>query len=361
MFFVSVHCEGFKAGLYTSRNKRAKIPIRMANTLSPTIFKVVLELVLGLGLSIAGISEMFPLHISLFLYLGAMVFIVIGLREAIKGLMSFPANLALYAAVIACYGYLISFPVVKQYKKEINLSLDFKEPANVSVFRKQLITYDIAKFRDFLSSLQIEVPTEVPPIAISTDVNDAKQTGSSTPPNLHNYRFELMIGRLVVLDRGAVTDTYSRYVFQQKWSKAARGIQVPAQFYILVNLVGIADYFNSSYWNKKSVTTLSLLTNYLWDLREHLGASFTDKLAAATVKTMVDASGEVIDADVTDVTTYSVRSLMIGDLIVEVNCNSWSQIAKVIEADGVPKSMINSQNFPHTSLHVGCSEAWKKY
>lgn len=247
--------------------------------------------------------------------------------------------------------------MVNQYNKEINLNLAFREPANISVFRKQLIRYDIAKFRDFISGLQISVSAEVPPIAIRPDFQ-ANEIGSSTPPNLPNYRFELLIGTTAIFDRRAVTNMYGHYVFDQMISKAAAGTVIPIRFYIYGNnLGGIAEYFNSSFWNRKYAIMFSPLEGYLWDIREHLGASFTDKLAAATVKAMLDSPGEVMDADWT---IYSVRSLMIGDLVAEVECNSWPKIAQIIEADGVAKEMINSQTFPHTSIPIACTEAWRK-
>ena len=81
-------------------------------------------------------------------------------------------------------------------------------------------------------------------------------------------------------------------------------------------------------------------------------------MAAATLRTMADSPTEVSSDDFN---VYAVRAMMIGDSIVESECEEWPLIAASIERV-VPQATMISQVFPLTArLSPVCVDMWKQY
>ena len=323
------------------------------------ILSRVLE-VLGVALAVAGCAEVFPLAVSLLLYGLALTVLSAGIWEDTKGLKK-KHKIWSRAGLFGIYGFVIFFPLQNQYDKEINLRLDFKESPYFSWWRRQVITHDIAKFKKYLTDLRISVPREIPPLGIETGQNSGG-FGLLTPPNLPLYRSTLTIGESHVSDRPAATGTYSGYVVERLQFKSFSNVpwpipkeRLPEYMNSLLIGRGFTDYFNSSFWNENRIEFPSLPANLFWKLRANLGAPFADKLAASTLKTMVDEPNEVRDKDI-DV--YLIRALMIGDSIVDNGCGKWSQISNILVSSGISREQITSQRLTQSAVSSACTEAW---
>lgn len=118
-----------------------------------------------------------------------------------------------------------------------------------------------------------------------------------------------------------------------------------------------SEYFNSSYWDK-SPQMPEPLTMVLWRVREHLGKDFADKLASATLRTISDNFSEVNGADTR---IAFLRTMMLGDSIVENECSKWPKIAEALKFYRIPVEQTPGQADALAQDYVSenCIRAWK--
>jgi hypothetical protein len=303
--------------------------------------RAIAELVFGVVLTLAGITEMFPLVISMSLCVGGLILLYLGVREVTTESRRLP-KICWRVAAPSFYILLIAFPLTKQYQHEINLNLDFKDSPYFSWWRRQIITHDIAKMRDFLNDLEIETPTKLPPFGIQSKSGGY---GAVTPPNLPLNRSELIIGELDVCDRPSATHSYVSYIIDIYPAKSFSETT-------LIIRIGFSEYFNSSFWNMKPITLIPPPVSIFLNLREELQAPFADRLAAATFRTVLDDPMSVKDD--------FIRALMIGDSIVDNECGKWPQIEKTLITNGYSKEQIKSKDFTQSSISWACTDTWRK-
>lgn len=318
------------------------------------IFAIGFELI-GIALSVTAVSEACPLYINFGLVLIAVAFILLGFREATKE-NRMVVKSAVPLAVALVYLFLMTFPLVKQYNEQINLQLSFKEPVDLSFFRQQLIRYDIARFRDFLSRLDIPVPPGVPVIAI-TQSTDPCESGSSTLPGL-SYRDQLEISKIAAGNRECVTTMYSGFVMDSFLSKAM-GLRndMPSVMTVFLTFHSLNFYFEGSFWGHRPPHMFAgPIFDALWIIREQKGRKFADLLAGASVRTMINSPGEVLSDDQN---VYAVRSLMIGDSMVETSCETWPNIEQILIKVGFDRNLITSQRFSSGAAANECIAMWQ--
>ena len=191
------------------------------------------------------------------------------------------------AVIVYCTS--LTFPITKQYQRETDINVTFKESPAFTWWRRQLIKHDPARFRDFLKELDIQVPDSLPPFGVSTG-RLAQGTNIATPPNLSLNRSELSIGESVVKDRVTVTGVYAGYVVARNLQNANADIPQPItpnqnRIYewssTLMVGIGFSRYFNYSFWRKAPPDIGFPPLHLFWNLRNPLGAHLSDRLAVA--------------------------------------------------------------------------------
>jgi len=309
--------------------------------------KAIVEALLGIGLAIAVAFEVFPMIVSLILGSVGLILIWVATREAVKG----QTNVKKVAAFIGVvfYIFLISVPLTKKYKSEMTIAMTFKDSPDLSWYRKQVIAYDLRRFRNYLTDLGIPFPVEIPPFGTVGGPGVAYAIAS--PPNLPPYRSVIAIGKSNSQLRRAPTLAYSSYVIERF---AYRAFSEPNS---IVISHGLAHYFGYSFWGKVPENQAFYVCDRFWSLRQEFGAEFTDKLAAATLKTIADNSAEVRDKDV-DV--YLTKALMVGDSIVENECERWPKIKKVLVSQGMSQDKIESQKLILFPVSTACIQVWRQ-
>jgi hypothetical protein len=254
------------------------------------------------------------------------------------------------------WGILLFFPISRQYQKEINITLSFKDSPYMTWWREQIITYDLSRMQKYLANNGVPVPSVLPPITVGTG-KFANQVGSSTPPNLPINRGALEIGVAKLGDRQSVTFEYLSYVMQPESVRAfsaAHSMQDIGLFIMFSD--GLVDYFNSSYWNQRSSPPgLYPPGEALWSIRAALGQTFADKLAAASVEVLATDSADIKGAEIN---IEQARILMLADSLVESECDNWPKIRDILIGLGIPKNRIASQKFEVNAASAPCIEKW---
>jgi hypothetical protein len=320
---------------------------------------------LGMVLGFVGASDTYPLYVNLFVYALALI----GILYAVWRWKASKAHGVVHRAVILAvafmvYSALIWYPVSKQYSRETNINVTFKESPAFTWWRRQLIQHDLAKFRDFLKALDIQVPDSIPPFGVATG-RLAEGTYIATPPNLSLNRSELSIGESVVKDRLTVTGVYAGYVVARDLKNANADIPQPItpnqnRIYewgsTLMVGVGFSRYFNYSFWGKAPPDIGFPPLHLFWDLRKPIGAHFADRLAVATMKAINDNPAEVRDGNLN---LYIVRALKIGEYTIESDCSSWPKIERYLEGY-IPADSMKAQDLSHSYVSEGCLQVWKQ-
>ncbi|MFZ0912598.1 MAG: hypothetical protein WBQ76_07805 [Candidatus Korobacteraceae bacterium] len=331
-----------------------------APTLRPALLSTkqwlpIASVLLAVVLALIGLQDVFPLWLNVVFYAAALLlFLYSCWKWETTALWSRGRKIWGAVLVVMIYGCFVAFPITKQYQREVNIKLTFKTSPELSWWRRLVITRDIYKFRDYLTSIGISVQPNVPPIAVSWTSGG----GSVTPPSLPMYRSELLIGRGEVRDRRKVTESYANYEIELIIGKTLmrdRNITIFSK--AMLSTLGIADYFSQSYWNEPPPPAERLPSvRLLWDIRNKEGAEFADLLAAAALNTLGD------DPVVGDPNPNGVwvRALMIGDSVVESQCERWDDVRKILVDNGVHEEFIRSQDMSKASVSVACIEAWKK-
>ena len=325
---------------------------------SEQVWNVVLA-VLAFVLAVVGVQEVYPLTLNLIIYAISLVLILSAIWRWEKA-GAWSAFRRVFVLVISGLGYcwFLSYPILKQYQKEINIKLSFKDSPQMTWWREQVITYDLYRMQTYLSGLGIPVPSSLPPISVGTGAL-ANETGSSTPPNLPVNRGSLMIGSSKLNDRKSMTQEYTSYVVQQQSTNV---LGVFPNFVDGIPLLmmgnGLAGYFNASYWKEKPPMFFPS-GDILWSVRSSLGEPFADKLAGASLQVLNENPTD-IKSSPGDLAIEQARMLMLADSVVESECDKWPQIRDLLIQSGVPKDKIKSQKFVQSSQSSSCVEKWSQ-
>jgi hypothetical protein len=325
-----------------------------------SIPRAILELILAFVFTVVGASEMFPLKVNVLLYLSALALVWFGVKQATESKTK-RAKIGWPVVALLVSLLLIYFPLQRQYNREINLHIHFKESPDFFWWRRQIITHDIARMRDYFISLEIPVPEDLPAIGVQTGPNSGT-CGQVTPPGLPLYRSEIVIGESSVKNRQTVTSCYSDYVVGSVMSKALAGIPWPIPPDRIGELgeqlmlsSGFSQYFVWSFWDAKTDTPGFGI--WFWDIRERLGSDYTDRLAAATLRATSDSPAEGRDDNVG---LYLAAKIKIGESVVDNECSKWPQIESVLLKGGVDRVKLKGQDLTHSAVTTACIEQWKE-
>jgi len=310
-------------------------------------FLTIIAIIISVVLAFVGFTKVFPLWLNMLVYLLALAFgLWGGWRWETAYKWSRSKKLWVSVLVILAYCVVMLIPIKRQYERETSTRVTFKDSQHLTWVRRRIITYDLAKFREFLNDLGIPVVEEVPPILVANS-----GLGMGFPKGLALYRADLSIGKDLITDRRAVTEIYANYMMEVVLvGKAAIRTHYIGDV-ALVQLYGdgFAQYFVQSYWGGQLPKRSWLTAQIFWHMRDKLGAKFTDKLAAATLNTIADDPA----AKARDMDAYLVRAIMIGDSVVESQCDRWSDIRTSLVESGIRDSVISSQDLSNAS--ISCS------
>jgi len=328
----------------TSESKRSKT----------TEIQAFILAVVGIALTITGYEGVIPSTVNVLACLVALAAILwaIGRWESAAS-WGTAKKVSVQILVTVLYCSFMKYPLLNQYNKELNINVSFKDSPEMSWGRKQIIIYDLSGIQRYLSSLGIPVPKEFPPITTDTR-SPANQSGWNTRPGLPLDRGSMSIAAADLRDRKKTTAEYTSYVFLHDSQKL---LSIPPDQGLAPLLLlswGFSGYFNASYWNKRDELFVPP-GKLLWKLRENLGIPFTDRLAAAAFRTLADDPSEIQGENI-DIRT--VRALMLGDSIVESECDRWPSIRDVLVKNGIPKDAITTQTFTQSSEPTACTQKW---
>ena len=326
-------------------------------------FLAIISILVGVVLAFVGFVEVFPLYVNLAVYIAGIAIILYGLDRWEKT-QEWKARMkmGLLALILAIYCALLYFPVKKQYERENDARITFKDSPLFTEWRKQVIRHDISQFKSFLNELDIDTPSAVPPFGIQTG-SSAGQIGSVTPAGLPVNRSELLIGESHIKERESATLVYSDYVMDKLAEKALRNIPWPipndrVTELALVSMAtqGFARYFNFSFWGSQPDTAFFPPAEIMWEMRKEMGRSFSDRLAASAVRTIADDNETIKD---NDLDIYLVHALMIGDSIIDNECERWPEIRSLLVRAGIPEEKVR-RPFAPPSMSNSCIQKWSR-
>jgi len=236
---------------------------------------------------------------------------------------------------------------IVQYQHEYDIHLVFKDSPLLGWWRKQVITHDIANLRERFIELDIPVPTEIPPIGIIRG-NDNCMSWSNMAGN-PVFRSNFLFGEKC-LSRKMVTSMYSNRVMEvlpssrplpdidkrTPESVQRANLERIIRFWFVMR--SFAAYLNWSLWGEKANSGCqaedwdALGAYTLWDIRENLGADFTDRMVAYAARSAAD---NPLEGDDPDMMVYFCRRIKIGEFVVDDGVK-WPIILEILKKNGVP-------------------------
>jgi hypothetical protein len=293
------------------------------------------SLLFSVVLTIIGIQDMYPLIVSLPIYLLALAAILYAVWRAEKlSRWTKRQRLVVLAGTIFAYLAFLAYPIQMAYAREMDINLEFKEFVPLSWWKMQVSRHDIGQYRNYLLNLGLPASKELPAIGVDTR-ELSNDFGYSAPlgPSLYS---DLTIGQTAAQDRKQITLMYGNYVFIQMMSPALQRIRSPMDDSNAWELSALmyfehffSIYFNASYWGYR--TPAMMLPDYMWNIRTRFGAKFADKFFATSAKTIAGDSSEIKDKDFN---VYWGRAFMTADAILDNECSRWPQIKVVMEESG---------------------------
>lgn len=226
--------------------------IKSSKTLTTDRVSVIVPGLLSFVLTIVAIQEVYPFWLSVIFYLVALVGITIAVWNWERiATWRWPQKLGGVAGFTLIYLLIVAFPVWNQYQREISIRVSFKDSPSLTWYRKQKIVHDISAFKKFLTDLNINVGSEIPPI---TTVGGH---GFHTPADKPIYRGEIMLASDQIKDQMAVTTTYGTYAIDKffEQSEIARSTNIHDYLFAVQEGHGLNLYLNWSYWNGKGYAT----------------------------------------------------------------------------------------------------------
>ncbi|MFY9947592.1 MAG: hypothetical protein WAK27_02785 [Candidatus Sulfotelmatobacter sp.] len=291
--------------------------------------------ILGMVLAFVGTTDMFPIYVNLAVYVTGLFAIEIGVwRWENANRWGRIGRFVTISAVGVLYALLLVQPIEKQYVRENDMKLSFREFSGISWWDQWRITHHFARMRDRFIALGIAVPPETPPI----DMKAGTTFETRFAVNLPAYRGYLSANRTDFKNVGvrAFTYEYSVYVVSSALGiKTGYATDRTVQQNVVSNSFG--EYFDRAYWNKSDGPSFGFWTEPLSRIREKLpgrdgvsGKRFTDEIAAAALKSFVDAPDEGANPDVN---IYFCNHLKIGDDIRDSGNARWPEILAILKND----------------------------
>jgi hypothetical protein len=331
-----------------------------SRVLSTEIVLNVLLGITGIVLTIIGISDVYPLWVNICFYVGVLSVILWGVSrwERLSKLKGY-RKVIVMIVVTFIYFALLFYPVSEQYKRENSIAITFKASPLFTFSRKQIIRHDLTNVKQYLKDLNVNVPSDLPPIAVRT----GKNTGGCaevTPPGLPLYRSEFDIGAENVGDRKTTTQCYIEYVVNGLAVNNSKSNNFMNVVYGLGISQGIAEYLNMSFWNEKE-TNPQLYAYELWGIREHLGKAFADNLAVAMLKIISDTPDEIGERSIG---LYFAAALKLAESVVDNECAHWPTIRQQfigMTSGGKPVTDdLEAQDFSKFHISQTCLDQWKQ-
>jgi len=307
--------------------------IKSSKPLTTDRVLVIVPGLLSFALTIVGIREVYPFWLNLTFYLAALVGIILAVWQWERNSSwRWPKKLRRVTAYAAVYLAIVAFPVWNQYEREISIRISFKDSPSLTWYRKQRVMHDISAFKKFLTDLDINVGSEIPPITTGGG------RGFHTPADKPVYRGELMVPNDQIKDPMAVTTTYGTYAIDKffEHSEIARSTNVHDYLIAVQVGHGLNQYLNWSFWSRMGPMPDPYAAIF-WHIRSTLGSDFTDRLAASTLKVTADSPQEGFDPRLS---IEIWRKVKIADSIVESNASRWPQILTILKNEGQPVDML---------------------
>jgi len=332
----------------TTRKKRARA--KRVAPLSTDRLLAFAALIVGLSFGFIAVIDIYPLAVNILVYLFCLTLLLFGGWKW-EGTVSW----RLWRKLLGCglvtlvFCIIVSYPVSRQYERETSIKLSFKQSPLLTWWIRQRIIRDVAAFKQYLKALDIVVPEELPPVAVSELAgfevyfsNDCCRLSASP------YRGELSVKPTDIHNRMAATDSFVMYVvllqfepFLAKESSEAfsHDARAPVAY-------AAGEYYNSSFWDTVPTPDKGTWTTVLWEVRDTLGKAYTDRLVASALKVALDSGKSLAYEPNGDLWFASV--LWTADHFVESDSRNWPGVAAVLARHGKPTHRLHNY-FPDWS------------
>jgi hypothetical protein len=289
-------------------------------TTTDLLLLVVLPIV-GLVLAFIGLVEMFPIYVNLAVYITGLIAIEIAVwRWERTVTWAVPYRLLVFVGVATLYGGALANPVTKQYQRENDMALIFKDDELFTWWKKWEVQRQYIKMRDYFLDLGIAVPKETPPIYVNHLSAEYETMAFGDPA----YRGELGISEhsFITDNKQGIGETYANYVISAlilPKPPAPADDKAGTDFRLFEIF---SAYFVSSCWDNRN-SNISDWSGQLWNVREQLGKEFTDRLAAYTFRSFVDSPNE---GQGNHFSVYFCNHLRIGYSVLRSDDRKWQDV-----------------------------------
>ena len=321
------------------------------------VVQALLFSVLGIVFAVVGLVDIYPLWLNGIFYLLGLIAILWSVSRWEKvGDWGIGKKGPILLIVVVLYVLLLSPPVYKQYEKETNINVTFKDSPAFTFGRRQIIRRDLTNVSQYLKDLGVPLPSSLPPLAVHAGSGGG--CGETATPNLPLYRAELILSESGVKDREVVTSCYINYVVMNlSLAHLSSANDIP--FVTMVGM-GLSDYLNTSYWDSKP---WGLYSVELWDIRKSLGKDFADRLAGSMLQILSDNPS---DTRTGTVALDFVILVAVGESVIDSDCSHWPSIKKAIgnlqTTQGGPlmTDEFRKRDLSNTHAPSACMDIWKR-
>jgi hypothetical protein len=294
-------------------------------------------LVLVISVAIAGFTTN-PFYGYGVALMFAWVYISVAIFKNIKSTFLWKRVLARFAMIVLVGMGLYATWIYMPRPEPRNITLTFRDSPYLTKAVERRLTRDFNDMRNYFSSLDIAIGSEVPPISIV----QGSSSGLTENFGLPGYRNDLTIGSDVLGDPMACTRDYAYWVIGRLFLSQQRAVRVlPPDpnsenkldgFQQIMLEQTFVAYFNWSFWGTE-VPYGHKQPEILWEIRSKLGDIFADRLIAAMLRTTVDTPDEGADKN-SDI--YFVHKLKIAYSIVGSGDEKWLQIVDILKKNNLP-------------------------
>lgn len=313
--------------------------------------------ILGIVFAVVGLVDIYPLWLnSIFYLLGLLAILWSVSRWERVGDWGIGKKGPILLVVVVVYVLLLSRPVYKQYEKETNINVTFKDSPAFTFGRRQIIRRDLTNVSQYLKDLGVPLPGSLPPLTVHS--RSGGGCGETATPNLPLYRAELILSESGVKDREVVTSCYINYVVMNlSLAHLSNGNDIP---FVMMVAMGLADYLNTSFWDSKP---FGLYSVELWEIRKRLGKGFADRLAGTMLQILSDNPS---DARTGTVALDFVILVGLGESVIDGECSHWPTIRQAIgnlqTTQGGPLMVdeFRKRDLSNTHVSSACMDIWKR-
>ena len=222
------------------------------------------------------------------------------------------------------------------------INLQFKDSSFATASVRRRLNQDFNGMREYLISLGISAPSDLPPIAIQ----EGSAGGPYFAPGLPLYRGQISIGSDYLSNDQQCTYDYVGYDFDDLFFNSSRLTKImgtnPNPFPAVLPRImtqklmerQLAIYFVWSFWGKDDESRdMYPLARVLWNVNRSFGDDFGDRLAVATLQATIDNPEEGAELDPFH---YAASKLKIADFIIDGGGKKWPQIVALSKDTGLP-------------------------